>query len=130
MNTVHSKVIGAGVFFLFIILSGFWLSQSGKPLNTIILTIHKLIAVAAVAFLAVTVYRTNQVAPLSTTELAATAVTGLLFLGTIVTGGLLSIGKPMPAAVLTMHQITPYLTVLSSTWLLWRVLPAQESVIP
>jgi hypothetical protein len=48
----------------------------------------------------------------------------------IATGGLLSIGKSLPAAILTMHQITPFLTVLSTAWLLWRVLPAQASLIP
>jgi branched-subunit amino acid transport protein AzlD len=130
MSTMQSKVVGAGLFFLFVFLSGFWLSNSGKPLNSLILTVHKLIAVAAFIFLAVAAYRANQVNPLSTTELAAIAVTAVLFLGTIATGGLLSIGKEMPEAVLRLHQITPYLTVLSTVWLLWSVLPAQESLIP
>jgi heme A synthase len=89
------------------------------------LTIHKLIAVVAFVLLAAMLYRTNQAGQLGTTEIIAGAVTGLLFLGTIVTGGLLSIGKPLPAAVLTLHQITPFLTVLSTTWLVWQVLPEQ-----
>ena len=89
----------------------------------------QVIGVAAVGFLAVTVYRSNQVAPFSTVELTAIAVTAVLFLGTIATGGLLSIGKEMPEAFLRLHQITPYLTVLSTVWLLWSVLPAQESLI-
>jgi hypothetical protein len=130
MNTIQSKALGAGLFFLFIFLSGFWLSQSGKPLNSLIFTIHKLIAVAAVVFLATTLHRSNQVAPLSTVALIASAVTGVCFLGTIVTGGLLSIGKEMPEAVLTMHQVAPFLTVLSTTWLLWQILPAQQAVMP
>lgn len=130
MNTVQSKALAAGLFFLFIFLSGFWLSQSGKPLNSLIFTIHKLIAVAAVIFLATTLHRSNQVAPLSTVALIASAVTGVCFLGTIVTGGMLSIDKEMPEAVLTMHQVTPFLTVLSTTWLLWQILPAQQAVIP
>jgi hypothetical protein len=129
MSTMQSKVVGAGLFFLFVFLSGFWLSNSGKPLNSLILTIHKLIAVGAAIFLAVTVYRANQVAPLSAIELAAIAITGVLFLGTIATGGLLSIGKEMPEAVLRLHQMTPYLTVLSTVWLLWSVLPALESLM-
>ncbi len=130
MDAMQSKAIGAGLFFLFIFLSGFWLSHSGRPLNTFIFTIHKLVAVAAVVFLAVTVYRTHQAGQLSTFELIASGVTGILFLGTIITGGLLSIDKQMPAAVLTMHQITPYLTALSTVWLLWSVLPAQKPLTP
>jgi hypothetical protein len=48
--------------------------------------------------------------------------TGLFFLGTIITGGLLSTGKPMPAAILTIHQITPFLTVFSTAVTLYLLL--------
>lgn len=59
--------------------------------------------------LVITINHMNQVAKLSAIELIAGGVTGLFFLGTIMAGGLLSIGKPMPAAILTMHQIAPFL---------------------
>jgi hypothetical protein len=114
MSTTQLRVVGAGLFFLFIFLSGIWLSHSGKPLNGIILTIHKLISLAAVVFLVMTIYQINQAAKLSAIELIAGVVTGLLFLGAIISGGLLSTGKPMPATLLMMHQITPFLTVLST----------------
>jgi len=54
MDSVQWKVVGAGLFFLFIFLSGIWLSRSGKPLNGLILNIHKLISLAAGIFLIVT----------------------------------------------------------------------------
>jgi hypothetical protein len=114
MGLTQFRVAGAGLFFLFVFLSGFWLGNSGTPLNSAILTIHKLIALAAVVFLVMTVYQMNQVAALGATELIAGVVTGLLFLSAIVSGGLLSIDKPMPAAVLMMHQIIPFLTLLST----------------
>jgi hypothetical protein len=126
MNRAHSKVIGAGGGFLIIFLSGFWLSQSGWPLNTGIFAIHKFIAVGAAVFLAVTVYRTNQLAQLSTNELVAATGTGLLFLGTIVTGSLLSIGRSMPEVILRLHQITPYLTALCTTATLYLLSRRQE----
>jgi hypothetical protein len=68
MGTTQSIIAGAGLFFLFIFLSGIWLSYSGKPVNVIILTIHKLISLAAVVFLIVTIYQINQVANLNTNE--------------------------------------------------------------
>jgi len=122
MGATQSSVVGAGLFFLFIILSGIWLSRSGKPLNGIILTIHKLISLAAVVFLAITIYQMNQAAGLSAIGFIAGVVTGLFFLGAIITGGLLSTGKPMPAAILTMHQIAPFLTVLSTAATLYLLL--------
>jgi len=110
------------LFYLFIFLSGIWLSRSGKPYSVIILTIHKLISLAAAVFLVMTVYRIHQVAPLSPVEITAVVVTGLLFLSLIISGGLLSTGKPMPAVILTMHQITPFLTVLSTAATLYLLL--------
>jgi hypothetical protein len=122
METTQLRVVDAGLFFLFIFLSGFWLSRSGKPYSGIIYNIHKLISLAAVVFLVITIYRINQVAELSAMGLTAGVVTGLFFLGTIIAGGLLSTGKPTPAAILTMHQITPFLTVFSTAVTLYLVL--------
>lgn len=122
MSATLLRVVGTGLFFLFIFLSGIWLSKSGKPLNGIILTIHKLIGLAAGVFLVMTVYRIHQVAPLSTVEITAIVVTILFFAGNVTAGGLLSTGKPMPAAILTMHQITPFLTVLSTAATLYLLL--------
>ena len=45
---MNTKFIIAGLFFVFILLSGVWLSRTGRPLNVLILTIHKLISLAAV----------------------------------------------------------------------------------
>jgi hypothetical protein len=108
------RVAGTGLFFLLIFLSGIWLSRSGKPYHMIILNVHKLISLAAVVFLVITTYRMHQAANLGAMGLTAGVVTGLLFVGTIITGGLLSTGKPMPGAILAMHRITPVLTVLST----------------
>ncbi len=61
---MNQKYIIAGLFLLFIILSGIWLSRTGRPLSVLILTLHKLISLGAVVFLAITVYRIHQAAPL------------------------------------------------------------------
>jgi hypothetical protein len=114
MSTVQLRVVGAGISFLFIFLSGIWLSRSGKPFNSVVLTIHKLVSLAAAVLLIVTIYKTSQVATLGATGLFAGVVTGLLFLGTGIAGGLLSTDKPVPAAISWMHRITPFLTVLST----------------
>ena len=89
------------------------------------MTIHKLISLAAAVFLVVTVYQMNQVATLSGMEVVAVVVAGLLLLGTGIIGGLLSTDKPLPGAMLRLHQIGPILTVLSSAATLYLLLIRQ-----
>jgi hypothetical protein len=112
MSTIQLRVAGAGVSYLFIFLAGFWLSRSGAPYNVLTLTIHKLISLAAIILLGITAYQTNQAARLGAIELLVVVVAGLLFIGTIATGGMLSTEKTMPDIVHRLHRITPYLTVL------------------
>ena len=117
-----ARFIVAGIFFLFIFLSGIWLSKAGRPLNVGISTVHKLISLAAGIFLLVTIRQRNQAIPLSSSEWTAIVVTGLCFLGTVASGGFLSSDRPMPVAVLRVHQIVPVLTLLSTGGTLYLVL--------
>ena len=116
------RFIVAGTFFLLIFLSGIWLSRAGRPLNVGISTVHKLISLAAGIFLLVTIRQRNQVIPLNATEWIAILITGLCFLGTVASGGFLSSDKPMPVAVLRVHQTVPVLTLLSTAAILYLVL--------
>ena len=122
MSTNDIRIVGIGSLFLFIFVSGVWLSRSEKPFNGIILTIHKLISLAAAVLLVMAIYQMNQVATPSAAGIIAVVVTGLLFLSTGISGGLLSTDKPMPAPISTMHRIAPYLTVLSTAATLYLLL--------
>lgn len=122
MNANQLRVIVAVLFFVVIFPSGYWLSHFGKPYSTIVLTIHKLIALAAVVLLVVTMIQSNRVAALSAGEVIAGVVTILLFLSLIVTGGLLSIDKQMPAVVSKLHQISPYLALLCTAATLYYLM--------
>lgn len=115
MNPIQTKLITAGALFLGTLLSGIWLSSSGRPYNTGIFTIHKLIALAAVILIAVSVrnlYRANELR--SVLELAAVVATGVLFLVLIVTGALLSLNITLSGLVLRVHQMAPLLALLSA----------------
>lgn len=114
MSFDYGRVIGAGLFSLVIFTSGFWLNYTGKPYNGLVFNIHKLTAVAAVVWFAITLYRIHQLISLSGVELIATAVNGLFFLGLFVTGSLLSINQPMPERVLKLHHGISYFAVLST----------------
>lgn len=121
MDTMQLRLVGTGSFFFIIFIFGIWLTISGKPYNGILLNIHKLVALAAGIFLVVTIYRINQAARISAAELAASVVTGLLFLSAGISGGLASIDT-MPVVVVTLHRIAPFLTMLSTAATLYLLL--------
>ncbi len=108
--------------FLIIFLSGIWLSRSCEPYSGVVLTVHKLISGAAVVFLVIALGQANKAAVLSTIALTGGVVTGLLFLCAIVSGGLLATDKPMPEAVLTLHRVMPFLSVISTAVTLYLLL--------
>jgi hypothetical protein len=59
---------------------------------------------------------------LSAAEISAVVVTGLLFFFSIASGGLVSVDRPVPAAVSLAHRVTPFLTLLSTAvmaYLMW-----------
>jgi hypothetical protein len=122
MNTILSRTVGAGLSFLFILLSGFLLTRSGKPYGVLIFTIHKLFSVGMVVLLVITVRRANQAMKLGSTAWLAVLVTGLCFLVTVVAGSLLSISDTMPVIVRKAHRITPYLTTVATLVTLYTLL--------
>lgn len=126
---MNTKLIYTALLFGIIFVFGFWLNRTGKPYNTIIFTIHKLITLAAVVFLAVTLYRVHQVSPLGTLQVAAVVVTALCFVAAMVSGGLLNIEKEMPIFVLRLHQVMPYMALLSTALTLYLVFGMQREML-
>jgi len=112
MSASVARLVWPALFFVGIFGSGFWLTRAGRPYNGVLLTFHKLIALAAVVFLAVTIYRLGRTAGLGAGQLTAVIAAGLCFVALIVTGGLLSALKVPPPAIRTAHHILPYLALL------------------
>jgi len=113
MSTITFKIIIIGLLFLFTIVSGVWLSNSGKPLNTIIFTLHKLIALAAVIFTAIVIHNLLNIVGVENVILILIMVTGLFVLTLFLSGALLSLGKTVNDILLTIHKVIPILTVIS-----------------
>ena len=114
MNPFTSRLAWMAALFLFVFLSGLWLYRAGRPINTVVLTIHKLIALGTLIFIGVTIHQVNQVTALSAAAWIAVVITGILFVVTIIAGGLLSLDEPVSAASI-VHKAGPFLTVASTT---------------
>ena len=115
MNTLVSRLVLPGSLALLTMASGFWLSNSGKPYSTLIFTIHKLIALAAIIATAVTINQLHKTAESGQAlEIGAIVITALMFLCLLASGALMSILKQVPAGISTIHHVAPYLAVISS----------------
>lgn len=121
MNIIGSKLISVGAFFLFIFLSGIWMSRTGRPHGMLPVTVHKLIGLALGIYLGRMVYQMHKVIPLSSTQIIAVAVTVLFFAVNVATGSLLSANKPMPEVVSVINKWFPYLTVVSTGVMIYLV---------
>jgi hypothetical protein len=116
MNTIVSRPSVIGLLFLLTLISGVWLSHLGKPYNTWIFTLHKLIAVATIIVVGINGYYLYRALGTQTlVELAIIAASGLIFLALIVTGALLSLNIPLRGAALKIHQVAPLLALASSS---------------
>jgi hypothetical protein len=116
MSFPISKTLMCGLLCIFSMLSGVWLSHSGKPFNTMIFAIHKFIAVATIIFIAVNVYNLSKAVDMQLyVELGVVAVTGLLFLALLISGALLSVNISVPAAVFKIHQVAPLLGLVAAS---------------
>ena len=78
IGTTQSRIAVAGVLLLLTLISGVWLSSTGRPLNIPIFTIHKLIALVATVLIALTIYSLRVGVGVSPSVWVATVVTGLL----------------------------------------------------
>ncbi len=125
MSSIQARIVGVGLSFLLIFLSGLWVSRSGKPYHAGIFAIHKLIGLVVGILLAMIVLQTHRMDPLGLLEIGAVVVTVLLFVGTVAGGALLSIDRPLPAVVQRLHQVVPVLTVLSTSGTLYLLLSAR-----
>ena len=122
MSATQARLMVTGALLAVVLLSGLWVSRAGRPYKTFPFTIHKLAGLAAGILLAVIVYKTHQAAPLGPVEIAAIAVTVLLFIGTVAAGGLLSVNEQAPTIVLRLHQVLPTLSLLSTAATLYALL--------
>jgi hypothetical protein len=120
MNTLtntfaSSKIMYCGLGFVLTLISGIILSKSGRPLNSAIFTVHKLIAVGTVILIGVSIRDLYKAVDVSALYLFISAITGLFFLALVVSGALLSFDKLAVLPVLRIHQIAPLLSLVFAT---------------
>jgi len=105
-------------FAIFIILvmlslvSGFWLSMPGKPMNSARFNIHKLIALAALIFAVMAHLPLISLVKFPSVVPVLTVCLGLIFIVMFFTGALLHLKKATTCFSLIVHRIGSGLLII------------------
>ncbi len=116
---IRNRTIISGALFTTTLATGYWLSATEKPYNTILLTGHKLSTLSNIVLIDATLFQKRKHFSLSNTEKLSAIIMNICFVSTIATGGMLSTDRTMPKYVHTFHKTTPWLTLISSGLLLY-----------
>lgn len=116
---IRSRTLISGALFTTTLATGFWLSNSEKSYNTLLFTTHKLSTLSNIALLDYTVWQKHKQISLTNAEKITSIVMNICFVSTIATGGMLSTNKTLPKFVHSLHKSTPWITVVSSSLLLY-----------
>ena len=103
--TITQKFIVTGLLLLATLATGIWLGQLGKPLNSPLSGIHKLLSLAWVIFTAIYIYRAARLIELSAAHFAVIAILGVSMVALIASGSLLTVPNLATAAWLAVHRI-------------------------
>ncbi len=125
MITMEPQILVTGLLFVATLAFGLWLSHAGKPYNSALFNIHKLVALGAVVSAAISIDHLRAGVDITALALGIIVLTGLFILGLFISGALLSIGKPDHVAILIVHRVAPLLVTVSGATaiylLAWRL---------
>lgn len=126
---IESRILTIAILFGLIFGSGFWLSRAGKPHNTLILTVHKLISVVAMVLLYLALGEVYRSAPAATGVLVSSIAAGVFFLASIITGGVVSATQAPSPVMTALHKYLPYLTLLATAATLYLLFIASRQMV-
>jgi hypothetical protein len=113
MSTAQ-KAIDVGLLYLLPIGTGIWLSNSGRPLSTLFITVHKLVALATVVLTSMLFWRLLKHIQVGAPLIGLMIASPVFVIALFATGALLSTGKPANNLLLMIHRIAPVLLALST----------------
>ena len=110
------KITFIAILFLLIVISGFWLSKKDKPYPALLFNVHKLLSLATFILGFIVIYNLQKDIELSSGHILIIIGTGILFILSIVTGGLLNLDKPLYNFLKLLHRIiSPTVIILTAT---------------
>lgn len=121
-----SEFILPTAIFILSLVSGVWLSNTGKPYSTGIFTIHKLIALGAVVLAAIQMIKAFKTAGTSPLTIVLFIIAILTVIALFATGALMSLDKEPYKIWLTIHQIAPAVMGITSAAIVYLLSQGQS----
>jgi len=110
------KITGIAFLFFLMIITGFWLSKKEKPYPVFLFNVHKLLSLAAFILGGIVIYNLQKGIEITSGHLLLISATGVLFILSIITGGLLNLDKPFYNLLKLLHRIlSPIVIILTGT---------------
>jgi len=118
MNTGLLRVVVVAIGLATLLGTGYGLRRRGKPYGSILLSAHKLVSVAGLAYVIWSAIAASKVAALTSVAWSLTSLTALSLVILIGTGGVLSALASPPRAIRWLHKVVPYVSILlAGLWL-------------
>jgi hypothetical protein len=111
MNMMVLRIAVAGFMLLLTFGSGYWMSRIGHPLNPVLFTFHKILAVLAIVVIVKSITHVYKHIGIFTGEWRLGAG---LYLTVIITGALLSFESTRYPMVISIHKLTSLLLLLAA----------------
>ncbi len=113
MDTFEYRFAIIGIIFLFIILSGVWLSKLGRPLNNAVFTIHKLNSILGIVLLVITIFQISRSIEYTKMEILASIIGGFALFTSFISGAILSFDKLAMNILIITHKVSSILLIVS-----------------
>jgi hypothetical protein len=119
-----ARFLNPGIVFVLTLGSGFWLSRLGKPLNGALFNLHKLIALGAVVYTAVTFHQLLKISSAPPLLFLILFIAGLSVIALFATGALMSMDKAGYGTFLILHRIAPLILIATVSLAIYLFLAA------
>jgi hypothetical protein len=113
MKKMELKITVITLLYLITFVFGFWLSFSGRPLNTALFSVHKIAAVIMIIIAVLVVIQFIKNVKMRAVILSFLVVTGVLVLFALSTGIWLSIDKETNDLIINIHTLSSILAGIS-----------------
>ncbi len=111
--TEMQKIITVAVLFIIAVGSGIVLTKLGKPYQTGIFTVHKLVALGMVVLSIILIKKLLQSADAGTVLVLLIILAAVSILALFVTGAFMSLDKGLYGLLKTLHAIAPIASIAS-----------------